>query len=131
MSSQIDRREFLGCAAAAGAVVSGLYVNPSPASESESPNEKLNIAVVGAANKGWHNVQQLTSENIVALCDIDSKYLARAAEQFPKASQYCDYRRMLDAEQKNIDAIVVSTADHTHAPPTAVDPISRTTVDEI
>jgi predicted dehydrogenase len=72
------------------------------------------------ANKGGHNIDQLTSQNIVALCDVDANFLARAGERFPQARQYRDYRRLLDAEQNKIDAVVVSTADHTHAPPTSI-----------
>lgn len=119
MRRRINRREFLE-RTAAGAIACGLYVNPAPAAESQSPNEKLNLAIVGTANKGLHNVEQLTSQNIVALCDVDSNYLGKAAERFPKASKYSDYRKLLDAEQKQIDAVVVSTADHTHAGPSSI-----------
>ena len=120
MTQQFNRRQFLGRTAALGAIASGFHIHPTRAADSKSPQEKLNLAVVGVGNKGWHNVQQLTSQNIVALCDVDSNYLAKAAESFPQAKQYRDYRKLLDAEHKNIDAVVVSTADHTHAPPTSI-----------
>ena len=119
MSHRINRREFLGQSAAAGVVLSGLHVNPTRADESTSPNEKLNIAAVGVAHKGGHNIQQLKSQNFVALCDVDANFLESAAKQWPDARLYRDYRKMLEAEQSKIDAVVVSTADHTHAPASA------------
>jgi len=118
MSQFLNRREFIGRTAAAGALSAGLYVNPVAAGESKSPNEKLNIAVVGVAHKGEHNLKQLTSQNIVALCDVDSSYLGRLSTQFPKARTYRDYRKLIEAEHNRIDAVVVSTADHNHAPAT-------------
>lgn len=120
MKRQSTRRQFLGRSIAAGTMSTGFFVNPSRAAESDSPHERLNLGIIGVANKGWHNVEQLASENVVALCDIDSNYLSRAAQVYPRAKQYRDYRRMFDAEQNRIDAVVVSTADHTHAPPTSI-----------
>jgi predicted dehydrogenase len=117
MHHQANRRQFLR--ASAVVLVSGPFVSRRVLAESKSANERLNLAIVGAANKGWHNVEQLTSENMVALCDVDSNYLAQAATVYPKATQYRDYRKMLEAEQSKIDAVVVSTADHVHAPATA------------
>ncbi|MCX6911902.1 MAG: Gfo/Idh/MocA family oxidoreductase, partial [Verrucomicrobia bacterium] len=78
-----------------------------------SPNEKLNLAVIGVANQGASDMGQLASENIVALCDVDANYLAAAAQKNPKAKTYSDFRRLL--EQKGIDAVLVATPDHTHA----------------
>ncbi len=119
-SRSLTRRHFLKSAAATGAVASGFFVNPVRAASPVSPNDKLDIAFVGVGNKGWHTVEQLTSENVVALCDIDANFLNRAAEAFPQAVQYRDYRKMLEAEHNKIDAVVISTADHTHAPATSV-----------
>jgi len=107
------RRQFLRTAAAAAPV--GFFTSRAIA-ESNSPNEKLNIACVGVAGRGGANVNGVAHENIVALCDIDSKRLGGAAERFPKAERYADFRKCLD--QKNIDAVTVSTPDHTHAAPT-------------
>ena len=56
----------------------------------------------------------MESENIVALCDVDADYAGRTFERYPKAKRYTDYRKMLD-EQKDIDAVVIATPDHTHA----------------
>lgn len=110
---KFSRRSFLGASAAA---VGGCWVLPSWA---ESPNEKLNVAVVGVANRGAANLSGVSSENIVALCDVDANYLAAAAKDHPQARLYRDFRRMLDELQNSIDAVVVSTPDHTHAPPAA------------
>lgn len=80
-----------------------------------SPNEKLNIAGIGIGGKGHTDVDQCArTENIVALCDVDSKYAAKTFDQFPKAKRYTDFRRMLE-KQKDIDAVTVSTPDHMHA----------------
>ena len=68
------------------------------------------------ANKGADNINNLVSENIVALCDIDSLHLGKMTERFPSAKTYVDFREMFDKE-KDLDAVVVSTPDHTHAIP--------------
>jgi predicted dehydrogenase len=93
-----------------------VFVQDNACSAWKSPNERVNLAFVGVGNKGWHNVQQLKSENVVALCDIDTNYLGRAAEVYPKAKQFRDYRKMLDGAANGVDGVVVSTADHCHAP---------------
>src|ERR1700722_5435111 len=81
----------------------------------KSPNEKLNIAAVGVGGRGAQNLSGLVSENIVALCDVDSRQGGPTFKRFEKAPNYVDFRRMLDKEGKNIDAVVISTADHMHA----------------
>ena len=78
-----------------------------------SPNEKLNIGMIGVAHQAAYNLNNVSSENIVALCDVDDTYLAAAAGQHPGAKTYNDFRRLLD--QKDLDAVVVATPDHTHA----------------
>lgn len=80
----------------------------------ESLNEKLNVGIVGAGGRGASNTQNVSSENIVALCDVDENNLNKAAEKYPKARKYVDFRKLFD-EAKNIDAVVVSTTEHTHA----------------
>ncbi len=107
----MKRRTFLKQSAAAGA---GLVVLKSGILRAgNSPNEKLNIAVIGVGGRGGANLNNVKSENIVALCDVNEKNLASAAEKFPRARTYIDWRRCL--EQKDIDAVVCSTTDHTHA----------------
>ena len=78
------------------------------------PSEKLNIACIGVGGKGYSDAQSVSSQNIVALCDVDDNYAAKTYNQFPHAKRYRDYRVMLEKE-KNIDAVVVATPDHTHA----------------
>lgn len=76
-------------------------------------NEKLNLGVVGTINRARANIDGVKSENITALCDIDDKLLAAAQARFPKAKTYADFRRMLG--RRDLDAVVISTPDHTHA----------------
>jgi len=107
----MKRRTFLKQSTMAGA---GLVILKSGILKAgNSPNEKLNIAVIGVAGRGGANLNNVKSENIVALCDVNAKNLAAAAEKFPMAKTYVDWRRCL--EQKDIEAVVCSTTDHTHA----------------
>jgi predicted dehydrogenase len=82
----------------------------------QSPNEKLDVAVTGVAGRGAANLKGVQGENVVALCDVDRNKLEAAAKNFPKAQTFRDFRRMFDALEGKIDAAVVSTPDHTHAP---------------
>jgi len=82
-------------------------------SAGQSPNEKLNIALIGSGGRGRANLQFFKSENIVALCDTDEDELATTAKDFPNAKTYVDWRKCL--EQKDIEAVICSTTDHTHA----------------
>ncbi len=82
---------------------------------SKPPSEKLNIAGVGIGGQGAQDLAQMTSENIVALCDVDTAHAAGTFRKFPNAKVHKDYRKMLE-EQKDIDAVVVGTPDHLHAP---------------
>ena len=107
------RRQFLQWTTLAGA---GFWVGCQSAKVGGRrlpANEKLNIGVVGVAHRGGSNLSGVAGENIVALCDVDDTYLRAAAEKFPKAQTYADFRRMLD--RTDLDAVVCSTADHTHA----------------
>jgi len=80
-----------------------------------SPNERLNIAGIGVGGMGRANIDACSTENIVALCDVDAAYAGKTFEAYPKAVRYVDYREMFDKEDKNIDAVIVATPDHTHA----------------
>src|ERR1044071_90761 len=77
-------------------------------------NEKLDIAVIGAGGRGGSNLSSVSSENIVALCDVNANNLEAASRKFPKATTYSDFRKLFDKE-KQLDAVVVSTCEHTHA----------------
>jgi predicted dehydrogenase len=110
---QTTRRSFLKQTALAGV---GVWVSGrSLHSQSKSPNEKLNIAVIGCGGKGHSDTQCVATENIVALCDVDANNAGGCFKEFPNAKKYTDFRKMLDAE-KSLDAVVVATPDHTHAP---------------
>jgi predicted dehydrogenase len=78
------------------------------------PSEKLNIAGIGIGGQGAHDLEQLSSENIVALCDVDANHAGRIFKKYSKAKVFTDFRKMLD-EQKDIDAVMVATPDHLHA----------------
>ena len=112
----IPRRQFLKTTAAGAAVLSTGVWSQLPAADSKSPNQKLNIACVGTANRAGDDVNGVKGENIVALVDVDQNYLDRAKKTFPEARAYNDYREMLDKEKGKIDACVIGTADHQHAP---------------
>ncbi|MFO7903075.1 MAG: Gfo/Idh/MocA family protein [Planctomycetota bacterium] len=113
MTMRTTRRRFLGAATAAG-FGAWVWKGPHRATAGQSANEKLSVGIVGTDGKGRGNMNAVArTENIVALCDVDRRRLAAAGEQYPGARQYADFRRML--EQKDIDAVVVSTPDHTHA----------------
>ncbi len=111
-SQGLNRRNFLTRSAAVGTAV-GVFSGLTPP-ESMAANEKLNIASIGVGGKGWVDLHGVASENIVAICDVDAGNLAKAGAKFPKAKRYFDFRKML--EDKNIDAVTVSTPDHCHAP---------------
>lgn len=82
-----------------------------------SPNAKLNVAGIGVGSQGGGDVDAVAGEgqNIVALCDVDENYAAKKFAQYPKARQFKDFRVMLDQMDKEIDAVVIGTPDHTHA----------------
>ena len=113
LAGALSRRDFISSAAAVAALtVVPRHVLGGP--NNTPPSEKLNIAGVGVGGMGQNNVRACESENIVALCDVDSKYAAGVFKKYADARAWTDYRKMLD-EQKNIDAVIVATPDHTHA----------------
>jgi predicted dehydrogenase len=111
---KLSRRSFMSSAAAAAAftIVPRQVLGGAG---NTSPSEKLNIAGIGVAGRGAGDIGEVSSENIVALCDVDYRHAAGTFKKYPKARQYRDFRKMLDKENKNIDAVVVATPDHTHA----------------
>lgn len=79
-----------------------------------APSDLLNIASIGSGGMGAQNLERCSHENIVALCDVDDQRAAKMYSRFPKAKTYRDFRVMLE-ENKDIDAVIVATPDHTHA----------------
>ncbi len=114
MSDRLHRRRFLRTAAVTGVAPLLLEKHGAPAA-----NDTLDLAVIGVGGRGRANLRGVSKEHIAALCDIDEKRLGQAARQFPKARTFTDFRRMYDEMEKHIDAVVVSTPDHTHAPAAA------------
>ena len=114
-SSEMTRREFIGAAAAATAfTIVPSHVLGGPGRT--APSDKLNVAGVGVGGQGYFSVMNVSRENVAFLCDVDDERAAKAYKWFHKAKRYHDYRRMLDKEHKNIDALVVTTPNHTHMP---------------
>src|SRR5438876_11104442 len=111
-NSALTRRRFVKTSIAAS---SGLLL-PSWgwSAKGKSPNEKLNLGIIGAGGRGGDNLNGVSAENIVALCDVDENNAANAFKKFPDAKRYQDFRVMLEKE-KSLDAVVVSTPDHIHA----------------
>jgi predicted dehydrogenase len=109
-----SRRSFLQQSALLGAGVWTMTAGRSRAAS--SPNEKLNIGCIGVGGRGSGDLQSVAHENIVALCDVDQRTLNGAGERFPMAKRYTDYRQLL--EQDDLDAVVIATPDHHHAPAT-------------
>ena len=110
---EITRRKFITTTAAAVTVFSIVPRHVLGAGET-SPSETLNIAGIGVGGMGAGNLENLKSQNIVALCDVDHSYAAATFKKYPNARVWSDYREMLE-KQKDIDAVVIATPDHTHA----------------
>ena len=111
----VSRRDFLTRAAVATAGITIIPRHVLGGAGYTPPSDKLNIAGIGIGGMGKNNVAALaTTENIVALCDVDDNYALEVFKKYPEAKKYRDFRKMLENE-KSIDAVVVATPDHTHA----------------
>jgi predicted dehydrogenase len=132
MSSSHDRREFLRRALLAGTALpfSGRLLGQEETGRDrkrrerrekrkqaakDPVSERLDLGVIAVAGRGGENLAEVSSQNIVAICDIDRKHLDAARARHPEAKAYTDYRRVLD--HTDIDAVVISTPDHMHAIP--------------
>src|SRR5215472_17010195 len=106
----LSRRSFL---AANGAVTTFLALPAHVLGRGGQnfPNNTLNIAGIGVGGQGGNDINEVSAENIIALCDVDADYAGHTFKKYPKAKTYKDYRKMLD-EEKSIDAVVVGTPDH-------------------
>src|ERR1039458_4788568 len=116
MAYDFTRRHFFFGSLFAGAIPSGGFGSTASLARLgyKSPNEKLNIASIGAGGQAASDLTNCASENIVALCDVDEKQAARKFSQYEKVPKYKDFRKMLDKE-KGIDALIVTIPDFMHA----------------
>lgn len=111
--SVISRRQFLRASTLASAgILSFPYVG-----RVLGANDKINVACIGVGGKGSSDCDDSANcgGNIIAICDVDANALAAKAKKFPDAKQFKDFRKMLDEMEKSIDAVTISTPDHTHA----------------
>jgi len=115
-SKNMTRRSFISTT---GAFAAGFTILPGSVVSGlghRAPSDKLNIAVVGIGGMGNSNLKNVKgTENIVALCDVDWGYAKNVFAENPGAKKFWDWRRMYDEMGKSIDAVIVATADHTHA----------------
>jgi predicted dehydrogenase len=113
VGKSLSRRGLLRASAAA---VPALFTISAGSRRVLGANDRLDVGVIGVGGRGGSNLDAVAGENIVALCDVDSGTLGGAASRFPAAARFSDYRAML-ADAK-LDAVVISTPDHHHAPAT-------------
>ncbi len=113
MRTRTGRRAFLGTAALGGLGLT--FLRDAGLAFGAQANEKLNIGIIGAGGQGEGNTNNVASENIAAIADVDDERCANTLRRFPNAKKFTDFRKMLDDMQAKIDAVVVSTPDHTHA----------------
>lgn len=121
MSNSISRRDVLK-GATIGAIGLGLAGVHSEASQSKrSKSDRLRIGIIGVGGKGWSGMEQAAQHgDIVALCDVNAKDRAKGMEEYPRASTFDDYRIMLETLHNQMDAVIISTPDHHHAPASAM-----------
>ena len=121
MTEPLSRRLFLQGSAAAG--LGYFFTAPAYSARraADGPNGKIRFAGIGVGGKGDGDISQAGSlGEVVAICDIDENTLDRKAKQFPQAKKFFDFRKLLDTMEKEIDAITVSTPDHTHTLPSVL-----------
>lgn len=110
MITDTKRRTFLASGIATG---TGLTILPSGTLAGKGAGNKLNIALIGTHGRARQHYHNLQTQNVVALCDVNTEKMALAAKEFPSAKQYADWRKCMD--HKGLDAVVICTPDHHHA----------------
>ena len=116
-SRPLSRRSLLK----QSAVFAGFTVVPRfvlGGTDQPAPSEKLNIAVIGVGGKGYSDAENVSSQNIVALCDVDDNRAKDTFNKYPEAKRYKDFRKMFDEMANDIDAVLIATPDHHHLAPT-------------
>ncbi len=114
MKKNMTREEFIKTGTAISALAFPVIVPSHILGGPHAPSSKINIAGIGIGGMGRSNLNECKRENIVALCDVDHKYAGKTIKKYPDAKLYKDYRVMFD-KQKDIDAVLIATPDHTHA----------------
>lgn len=119
MQPHPSRRDVLAATTAAGL---GFWVSGTPAAEKDnSPLERVRFACIGVGGKGRGDTADAAKHgDVVAICDIDDDRLGKASAKLPRAEKFHDFRKLFDKLGKSIDAVTVSTPDHTHAPASAM-----------
>ena len=113
--NKTTRRKFLGAASATAAAMSASAF-PRFSIAEPGKTSKINVAVIGAAGMGGYALGEAAGENLVAICDVDEERAANASKKHPKVPNFKDFRVMLDKMGNDIDAVAISTPDHTHFP---------------
>ena len=111
MKKDLSRRSFL---VGSTAVAASTLVTP----KAMAANDRMNVGFIGVGGRGGGNLKTMeatNSINVAAICDIDTRYLERVGEKHPQAQRFQDFRKLYDAVGKDLDAVVVSTTEHTHA----------------
>lgn len=114
MMKNKSRRDFLKKSSVAFLGVSILPSHVVAGLGHTLPSDKLNVAGIGVGGMGRWNLKNIKNQNIVALCDVDWKYANRCFVEYPDAKIFKDYRKMLDSMEREIDAVLIATPDHTH-----------------
>ncbi len=115
MGAEISRRSFVENAGKAALAVTIVPRHVLGGHGFRAPSDTLNVACIGVGGMGRNDVRGVSSENIYALCDVDDQQGAESLSRFTQAKRFRDFRVMLEREARNIDAVTVSTPDHTHA----------------
>src|SRR6185437_1648130 len=114
-TKRITRRKFnqtVAATAAAGAV--STFAAPAFL-RGRDLNSKINIACIGTGGRGGSDMQAVSGENIVALCDVNQRSVDSASVKFPQAKKFNDFRELLEKAEKDFDAVTIATCEHTHA----------------
>src|ERR1035438_8948085 len=117
MGNEFSRRHFFYGSLLAGAVPSGGFGSSASLKQVgyKSPSEKLNLATIGAGGRAASDIDGCKSENFVAMTDPDEVSASSTFNRYPTAVKYKDFRKMLDKEEKNVDAVIIAIPDFMHA----------------